>query len=87
MAGMAQSSMMVGALPPSAFGAPSSRDRDKPERRRNVDAGGAPLVRDTSVNRRLLMTDEDRPAIFLGVDIGKSAHYAVAHDLFENGSQ
>ena len=24
------------------------------------------------------MTDEDRPAIFLGVDIGKSAHYAVA---------
>jgi Ethanolamine utilization protein EutJ (predicted chaperonin) len=26
------------------------------------------------------MTDEDRPTIFLGVDIGKSAHYAVAVD-------
>jgi transposase len=26
------------------------------------------------------MTDDDRPLIFLGVDIGKSAHYAVAVD-------
>src|SRR6266542_3563209 len=31
-------------------------------------------------NRRLLMINDDRPLIFLGVDIGKSAHYAVAVD-------
>src|SRR4051794_14158037 len=26
------------------------------------------------------MTDDERPLVFLGVDIGKSAHYAVAVD-------
>jgi hypothetical protein len=30
MADMPKSSMIVGALPPSALGAPLSRDRDKP---------------------------------------------------------
>src|SRR5580700_9766735 len=80
MADMPLSSMISGALPPSAFGAPSSRDRDKPKGRCNVDAGGAPLGRTPHFNRRLWMTSDDRPLIFLGVDIGKSAHYAVAVD-------
>jgi hypothetical protein len=65
----------LGVLPPSALGA---RDRvigTCSQYARNVDASGVPQAR-TQGTQGVAM----EPAVYLGVDVGKTAHYALAVD-------